>query len=143
MATDALTPGSPGGLAATTFFSRTYDEALALLVEAREYNSVTKANRVDPLAIGLVHSLEIMRLTARLTHIMAWLLVQRAVHAGEITREQARDEPFRLDGHGVCLDVGAEKSVAMPARLRGLLKRSRKLYQRIARLDQMVRRDRA
>lgn len=72
---------------------------------------------------------------------MAWLLVQRAVDAGEITREAAHGEAHRLGGHSVCLDVGAENSLALPRQLRAFLRRSRMLYQRVARLEEMLLRD--
>jgi len=129
------------GFSATTFFSRTYDDAFALLVAARDY--ITEGTRPpsDRPALSLVHSVETLRLTTRLTHIMAWLLVQRAVHAGEISREEARGERFRLDGREVCLEEGAENTAALPTRLRELLRDSRRLYQRVARLDEMVGRD--
>ena len=142
MATGAATSPPPGGLAATAFFSRTYDESLALLADARAYVHAAQATKWNLPAVRLIHSQETMRLTARLTHTMAWLLGQRALHAGEISRDQARDGSYRLGGHRVCLDVGAENSPALPARLRELLRHSRKLYQRVARLDEMVRRDR-
>ncbi len=142
MATGAATSPPPGGLAATTFFSRTYNEAFALLADARAYIHAARATEWKPAAVSLVHSRETMRLAARLTHTMAWLLGQRALHAGEISRDQARDGPYRLGGHRLCLDVGGENSPALPARLRELLRHSRKLYQRVSRLDEMVGRDR-
>ncbi len=141
MAGDASTPAPPGGLAATTFFSKTYDETRALLADARGYVELARASRWDRTTT-LDHSVETMRLSARLMHVMAWLLVQRAVHAGEIAPEQAREASHRLGGRSVCLASGGEGSGALPARLRELLRRSRKLYQRVARLDEMVRRDR-
>ena len=41
----------------------------------------------------------------------------------------------------VCLDVGAEDSLALPRQLRALLQHSRMLYQRVARLEEMLLRD--
>ena len=142
MTTHASTPGTQGGLAATTFFSKTYDETYALLVEARDYMSAAQARRRDGPEHGLVGALETLRLTARLTNIMAWLLVQRAVHAGEIGQRQARAAPYRLGSHRVCSEAGGEDSAALPSRLRELLQRSRKLCQRVARLDEMIGRER-
>ena len=40
--------------------------------------------------MALLHSVETMRLTARLGQIIAWLFVQRAMHAGELTLEEVR-----------------------------------------------------
>ena len=141
MATLGTTPPPAGGLPATTFFSKTSDEAHDLLVEARAYLEATSDARLGRPVEDLAHSMETLRLTTRLTQIMAWLLVQRAVHAGEMTPAEARQAPNRLGARGLCLDPGGETEATLPAGLRALLARSRKLYRRIARLDQMVARD--
>ncbi len=141
MATGPSTPSAPAGFAATAFFSKTYAEAQALLLDARDYIRVVETANWGQLAVSLVHSQETLRLTTRLTQIMAWLLVQRAVHAGEISRKEALAEQYRLGGQGVCFDDGAENSPAMPVQLRALLRQSRRLYRRIARLDEMIARD--
>ena len=141
MATGPSTPSETGGFAATAFFSKTYGEAHALLYDARHYLQLMELAKRSRRAVALLHGRETMRLTARLTHIMAWLLAQRAVAAREITPEEARGGAYRLGGQGVCLDVGAENSSALPDRLRALLRRSRTLYQRVARLDEMIARD--
>lgn len=128
--------------ATTQFFGKTYDEAMTLLVAARDYVAhVQAAGGKDfaPQFRAVVHC-ETMRLTARLSQIMAWLLAQKAVHTGEITREMAAGEQFRLSGATVCT---AETDVTipdLPPRLRELLEQSRRLYVRVARLDDLVRR---
>ncbi|MFQ5958824.1 MAG: DUF1465 family protein [Alphaproteobacteria bacterium] len=141
MTKDASHGSTGGGLAATTFFNRTYDEALAMLREARDYFVAAEILVRDRPIVGLVNAQEALRITARLGHVMAWLLIQRAVHAGEMTREDSRHESRRLARHPGCLDVGGEENPSIPAELRDLLARSRKLYGRVARLDEMVARD--
>ena len=92
------TGGTPTGLPATAFFSKTYDEALALTVEARDYLdqlSAAEARELGP-ATGLEYCRESSRLTTQLTQVMAWLMAQRAVHSGEMTLEEARSEAHRL-----------------------------------------------
>ena len=67
-----------GGLVETAFYNRTYDEALEMTVEARGYVAdVLIADR-------RYFDCEALRLTTRLSQMMAWLMVQRAVHAVEI-----------------------------------------------------------
>jgi regulator of CtrA degradation len=125
-------------IANTAYFSRTFDEALALVVEARDY--VAGRLAFDREVGGTVHQLtcdgETLRLTARLTHVMAWLFIQRAFHAGEITAEEMRKSEHRLGGHDVCLADDPEIAARLPKRLRALSSRSLALYQRIARLDE-------
>jgi regulator of CtrA degradation len=132
-----------GGLVETAFYDRTYDEAFAMTVEARDYVADGMAADRDSVAFGVrgVFDCEALRLTTRLSQVMAWLLVQRAVYAGEISIGELRDESHRLGGRDVCFDNDIELLESMPPRFRSLLERSLKLYQRIARLDEMVARD--
>ncbi len=96
------------GAATITFFDRTFDEAFDLLIEARAYLSERQRPSQDelPPAVRLVAGCETMRLTARLVQVMAWLLVQRAVHAGEIDAAEADAPQRRLGGHEVCAEPG-------------------------------------
>lgn len=125
------------------FFRRTYDETLDLMVEARNYLAYVDRRdrrRADAVA-GLRMSCEAMRVTSRLTQVMAWLMLQRAVHEGEIEVEDALTEDNRLSGADVCLDVTFTTDETLPGGLRSLLDRSFRLYQRVARLEeQMLRR---
>ena len=130
-----------GGFPATTFFSKTYDEARGLVVEAMDYARDPGEKTRLPPTLSMLCSVESLRLTARLTQIMAWLLFQRAVHAGEVSPEQAAEPSNRLGGQEVCNGRNGEHIEALPGGLRDLLLRSRKLYQRIARLDEMIARD--
>ncbi|WP_448206886.1 DUF1465 family protein [Azospirillum sp. sgz302134] len=127
-----------------TFFNGTYEETMALLIEARNYIAYHEAvqNRTTlPPHVRLQISYESMRVTSRLTQVMAWLLAQKAVHAGEITREQAAGEEFALSGGDVCTDPSGPDNGALPEGLRSLLERSYKLYMRVARLDERARQD--
>jgi regulator of CtrA degradation len=129
-------------MAAAAFFTGTYDEALSLCQRARDYlaeRGERECGELD-LAARLAFALESMRLTARLTRLMAWLLAQRAVHGGELTRAEALDDDLRLGGVAVCLERGPQID-RLPAALRVLLEDSDRLYRRVARLDELARRD--
>lgn len=125
------------------YFGGTYDEAMTLMVEARNYMSFVEQRerrKVEAVA-GLRMSCEAMRVTSRLTQVMAWLLMQRAVHEGEIAPTTALAEENRLSGFDVCMDQTFRDDEALPQGLRSLLDRSLRLYQRIARLEhQMLQR---
>jgi len=127
--------------AAPAFFSRTYDEALAMLRETRDY--LMGRGKIElrglPTDAALDYSRESMRLTARLTQVMAWLLLQRAVHVGEISAEEARQPEHRLAGQDICLAASSGVD-RLPTRLLNLLERSDSLYRRIERLDAQVSR---
>jgi len=127
----------------TAFFGRTYDEAMGLLVEARNYVAVNELRALPILTPSdrLLLCCETMRLTTRLTHIMAWLLAQRAVHAGEITLAESAEEPYVLGGAKTCLTVTEEVARLGDQWLITLLERSHRLYVRVSRLDEMVKRE--
>lgn len=130
--------------ATTTFFHSTYDEALCLLTEARNYVAADGSRESGRLPPNLRMALccETLRLTTRLTHVMAWLLAQRALHAGEITLEEAVSERFALGGRRICLEESDYLPKLNDQWLLTLLTRSLQLYVRISRLDAMVQ-DRA
>ncbi len=122
------------------YFDSTFDEAMALTREARDYLAHQKRADFDELSAAgrLVASCESMRMTARVTQVVAWLLVQKAVHAGELTREQAVTPEYRLAGHSICEAVQPVLDEPLPERLAQLLDSSLRLYQRVARLDAML-----
>lgn len=119
------------------YFDSTYQEALDLAREARNfivYQDSVETAKLDP-AVRLVISCESMRVTTRVGQIIAWLLVQKAVHAGELTRAQAAQAPYRLSGKKVCEANALVADEKIPDKLQDLLDRSHRLYARVARLD--------
>ena len=125
-----------------TLFTRTYDETLDLIVEARNYmvynRPAGRRTRITASNENLRFSCEALRVTSRLTQVMAWLMLQRAVQDGEISAREACDEKNRLSGQSVCLDEGGIGDGEIPAGLQSLLSRSLSLYKRISRLEEMV-----
>jgi len=131
-----------GAVQATAFFGKTYDEAMSLLVEARDYfahREPIDRQTLQPPEL-LRFCCETMRLTARLTQIMAWLLAQRAVFAGEISQHDALSDHDALAELRICMDAEETAAAVMPLRLANLLDRSWRLYVRVARLDELARR---
>lgn len=127
---------------ATAFFGKTYDEAMALLLEVRDYLAYREPVDRETLvpADRLQLCCETMRLTARMTQIMAWLLAQRAVHNGEISQTEALGKHEALADLEICMEGEAAPVSSLPRRVQTLLERSRRLYVRVARLDELVRR---
>lgn len=126
----------------TAFFSRTYDEAFELLIEARDYiahGQAVEQNFVD-LGSRARMAVETTRLTARLTHVMAWLLARKAVHAGEISPTLGAQPPYTLERDENLVGEGAFTDI-LPPGLEDLMERSQRLYIRVSRLDELLRRD--
>ncbi len=122
-----------------TYFDSTFDEALALTREARDYLAYQEKADLSTLSpVGrMAASCESMRMTARMTQVVAWLLVQKAVHAGDLTRDEAAQPKYRLAGHEICGSIEPLAVEPLPERMIELLTRSHQMYQRIARLDAM------
>ncbi len=122
------------------FFRRTYDETMTLMVEARNYLAFSERRERERVGgmVGLRMSCEAMRVTSRLTQVMAWLMLQRAVHEGELEIEDTLREDCRLSGAGVCLDETFSQDETLPNHLRSLMDRSYRLYVRVARLEEML-----
>ncbi|MHA1567614.1 MAG: DUF1465 family protein [Alphaproteobacteria bacterium] len=140
---NGLPSGPPGRMGqaliasrSPAYFDRTYNEAMALLIEARDYaqlarDSTTRAAPAD----ALVAHREAFRLTTRLTQIMSWLLAHRAFLNDELTPEQFAAPDWRLGAQKLCHDDSGHDHEAISARLRDLLGRSHHLYMRVSRLD--------
>ena len=125
----------------TVLLDKTFAEANALLLEARGYvkwQAPVDAEELSPLS-RLKVSCESMRVTARLTQVMAWLMLQKAVQGGEVTLKEANNEALHVLNSQTCLDNESETDNDIPPRLRILLHDSLNLYLRIMRLDAQCR----
>lgn len=119
-----------------------YTEAMVLADEARGY--FDEAGRVeretlDPL-IRVGFSCESLKVTTRLMHVIAWLLTQRAVDAGELRANDALDPGRRL---GDAPQFDADLVRALPARAQALVAASANLHRRVGLLDGALERDQA
>jgi len=137
---DAPEDWMDGATAPTAFFAKTFDETLALLEAARGYLAYREhapRRALEPLD-RLKLSREAYRITTRLTEIMAWLLVRKAVHAGELTAAEAARPEHRLSHRDLCAAELAPDCAGLPDGLVDLAERSRRLYVRVTRLDDML-----
>lgn len=114
-----------------------YTEALVLADEVR---AVFAAGVREPLAtedafMRLALSTEGLKTTTRMMHVLAWLLNQRALFAGELTENQVR-----LHGALPPDRASDETQLALlEPETRELIADTEKLHQRIARLDEAWR----
>jgi regulator of CtrA degradation len=111
-----------------------YVEAMLLADEARAYFDEagrTEREALDPL-IRVSFSCESLKVTTRLMHIIAWLLTQRAVDAGELRAQDALDPSRRLGDAPV---TDAALLAILPDRAHTLIEASTDLHRRVARLD--------
>lgn len=117
-----------------------YSEALVLADDARAaFDLRFTENRSDPDDLTRVAlSIEGLRTTTRLMHILAWLLNQRAYLAGELSGQQ-------LEKCGALPEERASDSdnlAQLEPETCALIEESERLHARIARLDRDWRMER-
>jgi len=124
----------------TAMFDRTFDEGMALVEETARYldGKGREEARTLPRKAAMLYAGESMRVTTRLMQAASWLLVQRAVRDGDMERDDALHDRYRLGSREICLGVCAEETDELPLQLQDLLGRSDNLYRRIARLDDVL-----
>jgi regulator of CtrA degradation len=111
-----------------------YTETMVLADEARSYFDGQQMARgaMTPMQ-RVIFSCESLKVTTRLMHVIAWLLTQRALAAGEIDTIFANAIERRL-GNPVISE--AESLATLPREARALAEASIELYRRIERLEQ-------
>jgi regulator of CtrA degradation len=121
-------------------FKAVFKEGMGLVEETANYldgPGRREARGLDRHG-SIAYATESMRLTTRLMQLASWLLLQRALHAGELTQEEAHSEKHRIN----LTDVGAGHSLqgaeVLPEHLKELIQRSLRLHQRIQKLDQVL-----
>jgi regulator of CtrA degradation len=125
----------------SALFRRTFDEGMSLVEETARY--LDGRGRVEARALSrkgaVLYAGESMRLTTRMMQTASWLLVQRAVHDGDMPPQQAASSRYRLGSKEICLGTPSQHGQdLLPEALRDLLERSESLYRRIMRLDEIL-----
>ena len=127
----------------TAFIEDAYPDTLSLMTELRDFLAEVQAAPEDPNAdrppdVRARIVKEISSITRNLTEAMAWLLLQKAAGAGEITPEEAET---RADGLLAQVDadrIAAADGAELPLEIRGYMDRSRRLYDQVLSLREMV-----
>ena len=125
---------------ASKHFQEVFQEGMSLIEETANYLDGPGRQDVRELDKqgSVTYASQSMRLTTRLMQLASWLLLQRAVSSGEITRDDADLEKSRISldeiGEGQPL-AGAD---GMPETLKTLVGRSLRLHERIVTLDVMI-----
>jgi regulator of CtrA degradation len=124
----------------SAMFDRTFDEGMALVEETARYldGKGREEARILPRKAAMLYAGESMRVTTRLMQAASWLLVQRAVRDGDMEKDDAMSDRYRLGSREICLGACAEDTGELPIALNELLVRSDNLYRRIARLDDIL-----
>ena len=113
------------------FVEKTYQDTYELLVSIRDYISGSMKDEAEVLEAPdqLRLTRELSAMTRDLTDAMAWLMLQKAIEAGELSQEDANAEPAgnlgdKTDDADEVED--AEGLARLPITVRSLIDRSRR-----------------
>ncbi len=127
-------------LACSEAFGVLFREGMSLVEEAAAYldGAGREEAKALPRAEALAYAAESMRLTTRLMQIASWLLLQRAVNQGEMTRTQAASDRNRVKLSQQELASSPDAFQRLPQKLRDLSIHSLRLQARIIHLDMLI-----
>lgn len=108
-----------------------YTEAMLLADEARSYFDSDRAREIAPADVAVAFSCESLKVTTRLMHVIAWLLNQKAIRAGEIHPSDVLSD---LDQLGYAPATDGWMVDQMPEEARALIFASEDLYYRVQRI---------
>ncbi len=126
-------------------FTKVFQEGMGLVEETANY--LDGPGRMDSRLLdrqgAIAYATESMRLTTRLMQLASWLLLHRAIVAGEMNKEEAAKEKNRIS----LAEIGAGNDVdgreQLPEGLMALVERSLRLLERVRTIDVMMQKQRA
>ncbi|SDR63274.1 regulator of CtrA degradation [Rhizobiales bacterium GAS113] len=121
-------------------FTGLFREGMGLVEETATY--LDGKGREDSKRLSrqgaLGYATESMRLTTRLMQLASWLLLQRAVGEGELSRLQAERDKARISWKDAQLPSSTEALAHLPQGLLALIARSMRIQERICHLDRQI-----
>lgn len=127
-------------LASSDNFQSLFQEGMSLVEETAMYLDGEGRDEAKqlPRPASLAYATESMRLTTRLMQLASWLLLQRAVNEGEMSREQAGSDKNKVRLDKLSSASGGPVWDDLPTTLRELVERSTRLQERVVHLDTML-----
>lgn len=122
-------------------FEKVFTEGISLVEEAATYldGEGRTAAKDLPREAALTYSAWSMELTSRLMQAASWLVMQKAVRDGDMQREDAQNERYRINpSDQPPLDASAQRGLGLPDGFLDLVERSEALFERICRLDEAI-----
>ncbi len=121
-------------------FDHVFQEGMALVEATANY--LEGQGRRDSKAIGpsasMLYASESMRLTTRLLELASWLVIRRALKAGEIGPEEARVKRRRLRLTAIGRPQHVQGFAQLPDKLKELIEASFALHDRITHVDRAL-----
>jgi regulator of CtrA degradation len=122
-------------------FDSLYREGMGLIEEVAAYldGEGRGDSRILSREASFLYATESMRLTTRLMQLASWLLLQRAVNEGEISKENARDEKEKVKFSATPSERGGPGYDQLPQVLRDYIDKGDRLFERVMQFDKLER----
>ncbi len=126
--------------AASDQFDAIFKEGMALVERTASYldGPGRKEARLLRGPVSVLYATESMRLTTRLLELASWLMIRRALKAGEISAEEARVKRERVRLRAPGRPSHVKGFTDLPEGLRNLIESSFALNDRIVQLDRAM-----
>lgn len=118
-------------------FERVFTEGMALVEETASYldGLGRKQARALPREANLTYAAWSMEVSTRLMQAASWLVMQKSVREGDMTRLEAGNQKYRLTNDQPALNTTEQEGLGLPEKFLTLVERSEALYEQICRLD--------
>ncbi|WP_248306526.1 DUF1465 family protein [Devosia sp. MC521] len=128
-------------IVASAGFDVLYREGMTLIEQVAAYLDTDGRieSRILSREASFMYATESMRLTTRLMQLASWLLLQRAVNEGEISRENARSEKEKVKFSATPSERGGPGYDDLPGALRDFIDKGDRLFDRVMQLDLLER----
>ena len=122
-------------------FDVLYREGMGLIEDVASYldGDGRGDSRILSREASFLYATESMRLTTRLMQLASWLLLQRAVNEGEITKENARSEKEKVKFSATPSERGGPGFDQLPQALRDYVDKGDRLFDRVMQFDTLER----
>jgi regulator of CtrA degradation len=126
--------------AGSRVFDKVFAEGMALVERTATYldGPGRDMSRRLPREAGLTYAAWSMELTSRLMQAASWLVMQRAVRDGDMSRDDALAPKYRISRDGPPLEASAQRGSGLPDSFLDLVENAEALYSRICRLDEAI-----
>ena len=122
-------------------FDLLYREGMGLIEDVAGYldGEGREQSRILGREASFLYATESMRLTTRLMQLASWLLLQRAVNEGEISKENARTEKEKVKFSATPSERGGPGYDQLPTQLRDYIDKGDRLFERVMQFDTLER----
>lgn len=122
-------------------FDLLYREGMGLIEDVASYldGDGRSESRILGREASFLYATESMRLTTRLMQLASWLLLQRAVNEGEISKENARSEKEKVKFSATPSERGGPGYDQLPGALRSFIDKGDRLFDRVMQFDTLER----